>query len=610
MSSPRVARIATAVTILATALGVAAPASAAGPVRPGPLTVSTVAQTSAVVTFGASPRATGYEVRANGRTVLSTRRTASVRIPLRCGRIYDITAVALDRRGRRSQASPGARLRTRACLDRTAPSAPARLTAPSRTSTSVSLAWPAATDAVGVTGYVVSRNGVVLGGALGRTFVANNLRPATSYDFSVRARDRAGNLSAPVTLRTSTAPPPPSTGDVRAFLLTTDDGSFRDAQQHYQQLDRVFPTFFTVTAGGDIIGTGQPRMTTWFQDRDVLVLPRFHTEDPTAIEAVVTDPDRRVRAAQQIATVVKAGGYDGASLDLEMNMPLNGINDLTMDERWDRLRNGYSDFVDEVAEQVHAVGGLVSVAVSPNWCSRTESSTREVHYCTDSSSTSTRRRRAHLFDYERLAAAADEVWVMAWGLHWATSEAGAVADIGWLSAVIDYYDDLFADQPAMIDKLTLGTNLYAMDWSQYVLRTERIQWPGTPIPPAPRCADSSRLARAVTHYEGEPGAGQLVIDWTCLTRYAATWEFDQIDPAEFTEHHFDPVTAENVLSAADPAYPGAQRFLWYVDRRTIDARAQLARDRGWSIGFWRLGREDQDIWTLPVLTGLTPGSAS
>lgn len=596
--------VASLVPALVVGVATSAPATAAaGPSRPGPLTVASVAQTSAVVDFARSRSRTGvrYRIKANGTTVLTTTRHSRVKVPLRCGRTYFVTAVAVDARGRVSRPSPGANLRTRACLDRTAPTAPALVTAPSRTSTTVSLSWTAATDAVGVTGYLVTRDGVTLGGATGRTFVARNLRPDTSYIFSVRARDRAGNLSAPRSLAVRTDRAPQSTGDVRAFVLTTDDGSFADAQKHYLQLDRVFPTFFTLTAGGDVIGTGRPTLTTWFQDRGVLVLPRFHTEDPAAIEAVVTDPTTRSRAAQHVADVVAGGGYDGASLDLEMNMPLTGINGLTVAQRWDRLRDGYSAFVEEVAALVHAEDDLLSVAVSPNWCDRTEPATRQVVYCSDSSSTSTRRRRAHLFDYARIAAAADEVWVMAWGLHWSSSDSGPVAPIGWLGAVTDYYDDLFADTPELVAKLTLGTNLYAMDWSEYVLRTDRLAWPGTAFPLAPACADSSRVARPRTSYEGEPGAGTLVVDWMCITRYATTRENVEVDPSEFLTQDFDEDSAENVLTAPDPSYPGAQRVLWHVDARTIERRAALATGAGWRIGFWRLGREDQDIWDLPAL---------
>lgn len=592
----------------AVALGLASPAVAAPraepPSRPGPLTVSTVTQTGAVVDFGRS-RGAGrvrYLVKADGRTVATTRRTSGVAVPLACGRTYLVTAVAVDARGRRSTPSPGANLRTRACLDRTRPTAPARLTSPARTDATVSLTWPAATDKVGVTGYLVYRDGTVLGGATGRSYVARNLRPGTSYVFSVRARDRAGNLSKPVALTVTTTRPVQATGDVRAYVLTSDDGSFADAQRNYRDLDRVFPTFFTMTSGGDVTGTGRPTLTTWFQDRGVLVLPRFHTEDPAAIEALVTDPARRSYGARQIARVVAAGGYDGANLDLEMNMPATGANGLTQAQRWDRIRNGYSAFVEEVAALVHADGGLVSVAVSPNWCSRTDPQTRDVRYCTDSASTSTRRGRAYLFDYTRLGEVVDELWVMAWGLHWASSDAGPVADVRWLSAVTDYYADLFEDRPELSAKLTLGTNLYAMDWSQYVLRTDRITWPG-PFPAAPTCADSSRAARPLTTFEGTPGeTGTLVIDWVCITRYANTWEHAEVDPAEFTASSYDEASGEHVLTAPDPVRAGAQRVLWYVDAQTIARRAALAASVDWRFGFWRLGREDQDIWTLPALS--------
>ncbi|GAA4724110.1 hypothetical protein GCM10023350_03000 [Nocardioides endophyticus] len=595
--------VAAAVAVAGLTNPAAAAPRPAAPSRPGPLTVAAVTQDGAVVDFG---RSTGvgrvsYRIRADGKTVHRSRRTSRVRVPLRCGRTYYVTAVAVDGRGRRSTPSPGAKLRTPACLDRTRPSTPARLTPAARTSTTVSLTWPAAKDKVGVTGYLVYRDGVLLGGATGRSYVARNLRPSTAYSFSVRARDRAGNRSKPVVLRASTTAPPQATGDVRAYVLTSDDDSFADAQQHYEQLDRVFPTFFTMTAAGDVIGTGRPTLTTWFQDRGVLVLPRFHTEDTAAIEALVTDPVARSYGARQIAAVVAAGGYDGANLDLEMTMPPTGTGGLTQAQRWDRLRYGYTVFVEEVAALVHAGGGLVSVAVSPNWCTRTDPATREVLYCTDSASTSTRRGRAYLFDYARLGEVVDELWVMAWGLHWATSDSGPVADVRWLEAVTDYYADLFEDRPDLRAKLTLGTNLYAMDWSEYVLRADRISWPGTAFPAAPTCADSARAARARTSYDGLPGEGVLVIDWICITRYAATWEHRDVDPTKFTAQAFDEASAENVLTAPDPVRPGAQRVLWYVDVRTIKRRAALAAAEGWRFGFWRLGREDQDIWAIDAL---------
>ncbi|MDQ0604886.1 cellulose 1,4-beta-cellobiosidase [Streptomyces canus] len=92
--------------------------------------------------------------------------------------------------------------------DTTAPSAPTGLRATAKTASSVSLAWSAATDDVGVTGYEVYRNGTRVGSpAAGTTYT----------DTTVRARDAAGNVSAAsaalsVTTETGGGGPDPAGG--------------------------------------------------------------------------------------------------------------------------------------------------------------------------------------------------------------------------------------------------------------------------------------------------------------------------------------------------------------------------------------------------------------
>ncbi|MGA5169359.1 MULTISPECIES: cellulase family glycosylhydrolase [Streptomyces] len=104
--------------------------------------------------------------------------------------------------------------------DTTAPTAPAGLTATARTATSVSLAWTAATDDVRVTGYDVYRGAVRVNAApvTGTTYTDTGLVPATAYGYAVRARDAAGNVSAPsAVLDVTTAPggTPPGSLKVR-----------------------------------------------------------------------------------------------------------------------------------------------------------------------------------------------------------------------------------------------------------------------------------------------------------------------------------------------------------------------------------------------------------
>lgn len=80
--------------------------------------------------------------------------------------------------------------------DTTAPSTPTNLTASGTTQTTTNLTWTASTDNVGVTGYNVYQGGTQIGTASGTTYNVTGLTPATTYSFTVRAKDAAGNLSS------------------------------------------------------------------------------------------------------------------------------------------------------------------------------------------------------------------------------------------------------------------------------------------------------------------------------------------------------------------------------------------------------------------------------
>jgi len=87
--------------------------------------------------------------------------------------------------------------------DASAPSAPGTLSATASGSTQVNLAWGAATDNVGVTGYRVERcagsgcaSFAQIATPTGTSFSDTALSAATSYSYRVRAADAAGNLGA------------------------------------------------------------------------------------------------------------------------------------------------------------------------------------------------------------------------------------------------------------------------------------------------------------------------------------------------------------------------------------------------------------------------------
>ncbi|GLZ28636.1 alkaline phosphatase [Lentzea sp. NBRC 105346] len=79
--------------------------------------------------------------------------------------------------------------------DVTPPTAPGGLKATGSTSDSVSLAWNAAQDDVAVTSYDVLRNGNVVGTSASSAFTDTGLASGTTFTYTVRARDAAGNVS-------------------------------------------------------------------------------------------------------------------------------------------------------------------------------------------------------------------------------------------------------------------------------------------------------------------------------------------------------------------------------------------------------------------------------
>nr|WP_245699880.1 glycosyl hydrolase family 18 protein [Paenibacillus glacialis] len=82
--------------------------------------------------------------------------------------------------------------------DTQAPSTPANLQATGTTTSSITLAWNASTDNVGVTSYDVYQGSTLLSNVSGSTLTYTNtgLSANTTYTYKIKAKDAAGNVSA------------------------------------------------------------------------------------------------------------------------------------------------------------------------------------------------------------------------------------------------------------------------------------------------------------------------------------------------------------------------------------------------------------------------------
>jgi chitinase len=112
---------------------------------------------------------------------------------------YTFTVKARDSHGNVSAASNAASGTTlNPADDTTPPTAPSALHSTGKTSTSVSLAWTASTDAHGIAGYDIYRGTTKAKSVTGTgtTTTVTGLSPLTTYTFTVKARDTYDNVSA------------------------------------------------------------------------------------------------------------------------------------------------------------------------------------------------------------------------------------------------------------------------------------------------------------------------------------------------------------------------------------------------------------------------------
>lgn len=157
--------------------------------------------------------------------------------------------------------------------------------------------------------------------------------------------------------------------------------------------------------------------------------------------------------------------------------------------------------------------------------------------------------RAGFYDYKGLSAVADKVVVMAWGKFWATSGPGGLDPMPWFDAILSYV----ATMPSP-GRFTIAMTMYGIDWPAGGGSTH----PGTPL------------------------------EWTFVQELIAKYHARPVLDAATDDRHFTYTDAS-----------GTHHDVWYSNSRTVGDRILEARKLHLGIAFWRLGREDPDIWANP-----------
>ncbi|HTZ29819.1 MAG TPA: glycosyl hydrolase family 18 protein [Streptosporangiaceae bacterium] len=146
------------------------------------------------------------------------------------------------------------------------------------------------------------------------------------------------------------------------------------------------------------------------------------------VARMLHSPERMARQIDKIVRLVEANHYAGIDIDYEQ---------LRAGDRQD-----FTTFCDHLASALHAKGKLLSVALFAKTSDAGTSPTNVAQ------------------DYNAIGQAADQVRLMGYDYHWASSAPGPIAPVGWLRDVLRY-----AKTQIPADKIVLGVPLYGYDWS-------------------------------------------------------------------------------------------------------------------------------------------------
>ncbi|WP_082926972.1 glycosyl hydrolase family 18 protein [Paenibacillus tuaregi] len=143
-------------------------------------------------------------------------------------------------------------------VDTTAPTIPSNLISPSQSSNSITLKWDPSQDNVGVTGYDIYQGNTRLTRTTGTTYTVNGLTPQTSYTFTVKAADAAGNISAASTPLTVSTKAPSADAQAPSAPANLTSSSHTDTTvilQWSASTDNVGVTGYDIYKGSALTGS-------------------------------------------------------------------------------------------------------------------------------------------------------------------------------------------------------------------------------------------------------------------------------------------------------------------------------------------------------------------
>ncbi len=262
----------------------APPGDTTPPTAPASLTASSTTSTGITLTWPASTDDAGvteYGVYLGANRIGTTGTTSYALSGLTCGTTYTVAVDAADAAGNRS-AKRSASVATASCGDTVAPSTPTGLQLMVANETSVTVAWTASTDNVGVTGYGVYLSNLLVSSPTSPSVTLTGLTCGKPYFVEVDAKDAAGNRSTKASLWVNTKACPDTTPPSAPTGLTVSNRTQTALTlQWAASTDNVAVTGYTLRRNSTVTGTATGTSSTF----SGLACGTSYTLDVTAYDA-------------------------------------------------------------------------------------------------------------------------------------------------------------------------------------------------------------------------------------------------------------------------------------------------------------------------------------
>ncbi len=178
------------------------------------------------------------------------------------------------------------------------------------------------------------------------------------------------------------------------------------------------------------------------------------------------------------------------------------------------------------------------------------------------------------YDYKSISEVVDKVFIMAYDQHWSTSKPGPVASLSWCRDIMVYSKSIIPS-----DKLIMGIPLYGRSWKDMKIVTKIY----------PNKKKNARNSKK--HSKSKKAKPVIITRHVVKSRSVKSSHISDLLASKHSVKEYSTDTGFKIM------YKGSDKEILFCDDVNATMEKFLYyRDFVDSIGFWRLGMENREMW--------------